>query len=33
MVLTKAGGNPLALNGPGEIWQDEEGVLQFKISE
>jgi len=31
MVLTKAGGNPLAVDGPGEIWQNEEGVLQFKI--
>ena len=31
MVLTKTGGNPLAIGGPGEIWQDEDGVLQFKI--
>jgi hypothetical protein len=31
MVLTKVGGNPLVVGGPGEIWQDEDGVLQFKI--
>ena len=31
MVLTQASANPLILGGPGEIWQDEEGVLQFKI--
>jgi hypothetical protein len=31
MVLTKAGGDPLILRGPGEVWQDAEGVLQCKI--
>lgn len=31
MVLTKAGGAPLVLHGPGEIWQNEEGVLEYKI--
>ncbi|MHB8523830.1 MAG: hypothetical protein ACYDH9_24165 [Limisphaerales bacterium] len=31
MVLTKAGGTPLIVRGPGEIWQDKEGVLQYKI--
>ena len=31
MVLTKAGGAPLVVHGPGEIWQNENGVLQFKI--
>jgi len=31
MVLAKGGGNPLVLRGPGEIWQDEEGGLQYKV--
>jgi hypothetical protein len=31
MVLTKAGGDPIILRGPGEVWQDAEGVLQYKI--
>ncbi len=31
LVLTKFGGDPLEIRGPGEIWQDEEGVLQFKL--
>lgn len=31
MVLTKAGGSPLVVKGPGEIWQNSEGILQFKI--
>lgn len=31
MVLTEAGNDPIELRGPGEIWQDENGVLQFKL--
>lgn len=31
MVLTRAGGTPLVVSGPGEIWQDDDGLLQFKI--
>src|ERR1051326_1330381 len=31
MALIKAGGDPLGVRGPGEIWQDEEGILQFKM--
>lgn len=31
IVLTKAGGTPLVVRGPGEIWQDDEGVLQYKV--
>lgn len=31
MVLTNVGDNRLIVVGPGEIWQDERGVLQFKI--
>jgi hypothetical protein len=31
MVLSKAGGTPLVVRGPGEIWQDVDGTLQYKI--
>ena len=31
MVLTNVGNNAVSVSGPGEIWQDEDGVLQFKI--
>ena len=29
--LTRAGEHPLTIHGPGEVWQNEEGVLEFKI--
>lgn len=31
MVLTNVGNPQLSIAGPGEIWQDEEGVLRFKM--
>ncbi len=31
MVLTNVGNPQFIIAGPGEIWQDEEGVLQYKI--
>jgi len=31
MMLSKGGETSLSLEGPGEIWQDHEGVLQYKI--
>ena len=31
MVLTRVGNPQLVIRGPGEIWQDTNGVLQFKI--
>jgi len=31
MVLTQTGGAGLVVRGPGEVWQDQEGVLQYKI--
>jgi hypothetical protein len=31
MVLTRAGGDPVVVRGPGEIWQDQEGTLQYKM--
>jgi len=31
MVLTKAGGTPLVVRGPGEIWQEEDGAMQYKL--
>jgi hypothetical protein len=31
MRLTKAGSPPIQVQGPGEIWQDEEGQLNYKI--
>ena len=31
IVLTQAGGNAIQIHGPGEIWQDERGILNFKI--
>jgi len=31
MVLTNVGNPQFAIRGPGELWQDKDGVLQFKI--
>ncbi len=31
MILTKAGGAALSIRGPGEVWQNQDGVLEFKI--
>lgn len=31
MVLFREGDDPLVLRGPGEIWQDDDGQIQFKI--
>jgi hypothetical protein len=31
MVLTNVGNPQLVIRGPGEMWQDNDGVLQFKI--
>lgn len=31
ILLTRNGGDHFSVHGPGEIWQDEKGVLQFKV--
>lgn len=31
LVLTQVGSNGTVIRGPGEIWQDEKGVLQYKM--
>ena len=31
MVLTRTGANGLVVRGPGEVWQNDEGILQFKM--
>jgi hypothetical protein len=31
IILTRGGGSPLGLRGPGEVWQNENGQIEFKI--
>jgi hypothetical protein len=31
IILTRRGNSPLAITGPGELWQDKNGQLQFKL--